>query len=77
MKTNLKVGDTFDVVEVLTDGDYSEEHFKIGGWTIGCVYSNNIYDCLNNGSFIQGGLLSMYLNTEIKPVGRLVVTKVK
>lgn len=77
MKTNLKVGDTFEVVEVLTNGDYDDLFFKIGGWTIGNVYENDLYSCLNNGKIRHRSSLAMWVDKEIKPVGRLVVTKIK
>ena len=73
---DLKVGQQFEVVEVLTDGDYVNV-FRTGGWTIG---KRNIMSirCLSNGSnnYIGRGY-SMWSNSEVKPVGRLTVTKIK
>jgi hypothetical protein len=76
MKTNLKVGDTFEVVEVLTEGGY-DNRFKIGGWTIG-IPEDRIHYCLcNEHKLPSKTILSMWTGKECKPVGRLVVTKVK
>lgn len=75
MKTNLKVGDTFEVVEVLTDGGY-DKAFKIGGHTIGCKSFTGV-DCIANGECFPMLLYMSYRMKHIKPVGRLVVKKVK
>lgn len=76
MKTNLKVGDTFEVVEVLTDGNY-DDVFKIKGWTTGQFYNETLIDCLCNVDEKRDGTLVMYKGSEVRQVGRLVVTKVK
>lgn len=78
----LKTGQSFEVVEVLTDGTYSPNPFKIGGYTI-CFNST---DVLVNGRYSgyrgifreKHGCCTLYmLPEEIKPVGRLTVTKIK
>lgn len=75
MKTNLKVGDTFEVVEVLTDGGYGNV-FKVGGHTIGHKDERGVY-CLSNSEDFSIPLYMSYILKQIKPVGRLVVKKVK
>lgn len=72
----LKIGQQFEVVEVLTRGNYINV-FKTGGWTIG---ERGIMTtrCLSNGSNaykVRG--YTMWNHSEIKTVGRLTVTKVK
>ena len=77
----LKVGQQFEVVEVLTDGMFTDETLlKIGGWTMGySIEFTNIFECIPNGKNIHQfpDLLSMYITKEVKPVGRLTVTKIK
>lgn len=85
MKTNLKVGDTFEVLEVLNLGGFTRDDIKQGGWAIGLrsYYVGRTgklrgYDMVANGS--SPTLRSFYMSftqQEVKPVGRLVVTKVK
>ena len=72
----LKVGQQFEVVEVLTSGSYINV-FKTGGWTIG-EGGVRLIRCLSNGSDNYIGRdYTMWSNSEVKPVGRLIVTKVK
>lgn len=72
----LKVGQQFEVVEVLMDGGYIDV-FKTGGWTIG---KRNIISirCLSNVSnnYI-GREYPLWNHSEVKPLGRLTVTKIK
>ena len=76
----LKIGQQFEVVEVLTDGGYPSGVFKIGGWTMtnGEMFSS-IAKCVPNGENANRSrnILSMSVIKEIKPVGRLIVTKIK
>ena len=75
----LKTGQQFEVVEVLTDGRYIDA-FKVGGWIIA---HNTIYEDLlevlpNKYEPVTcQDTLAMKVGTEVKPVGRLTVTKVK
>ena len=78
----LKAGKQFEVVEVLTDGTYDPNPFKIGGHTV-CFDST---DVLVNGRYSgyrsifreKHGCCTLYMfSDEVKPVGRLIVTKVK
>lgn len=81
MKNQLKVGQQFEVVEVLTDGVFTDKTlFKIGGWTLGYLKDfSNIVECVPNGKNINQfpGLLNMFVITEVNRVGRLTVTKIK
>lgn len=83
MKTNIKVGDTFDVVEVLNLGGFTRDDIKQGGWTVGlsiCGPTSRLigYHILANGpSPIVEKLYMSLKKREIKPVGRLVITKIK
>lgn len=82
MKNKLKVGQTFEVVEVLTDGGYSDNVLKIGGFTIDFGYESilangvNFYRFSKDGANFNQRWASMYKN-EIKPIGKLTITKVK
>ena len=79
MEDNLKVGQQFEVVEVLTGGYYSYGLFKTGGHTI--MSDKNIV--LTNGEtprFIersQFGYSAHMYDTKVKKVGRLTLTKIK
>ena len=71
----LKVGQQFEVVEVLTSGSYINV-FKTGGWTIG---ERGIMTtrCLSNGSNdYKGRGYTMWSHSEVKSVGRLTVTAI-
>ena len=72
----LKVGQQFEVVEVLTDGGY-ENAFKVGGCTISEPKQNGWYDTLTNFDSETNYTLNMKVEEEVKPVGRLTVTKIK
>lgn len=56
MKTKLKVGDSFEVVEVL-DHNYDFNQFKVGGHTI----SLSIYHQIANGQIDDDGWFYEYL----------------
>lgn len=75
---NLKVGQSFEVVEVLSDGGYSDESLlKINGVTV--AYENSIgFQILVNGHNIHNykHYLHMYKH-EVKPIGKLTITKLK
>lgn len=78
----LKVGQQFEVVEVLTDGTYAPNPFKIGGHTV-CFDTKDVlvngrysgYKGIFNGRHMCCTLYM--LSEEIKPVGRLTVKEVK
>ena len=71
----MKKGDTFEVVEILTDGGYGKGRFKIDGWTIARKF-DSLLKCLPNGKKTCNFPFHMY-SYEVRPVGRLIVTKVK
>lgn len=82
MENKLTVGQTFEVVEVLTDGTYSDKSLtKINGFTIGLkVHKDYGINILLNGTNehqYPDTIYMSYVNKEIKPIGRLIVTKVK
>lgn len=82
----LKIGQQFEVVEVLTDGGYSFGLFK-RGMTIatGSAGSRLLYTLCNGPRFYDKRIMPgekchnapMINHKEVKPVGRLTVTKVK
>lgn len=83
---NLKIGQQFEVVEVLTDGGYQDGIFKVGGHTLGLpVDGLESFYILINGvdtEFLEpdptyGGKTGYMYGNEVKPVGRLTVTKLK
>lgn len=83
VENKLKIGQQFEVVEVLTDGGYRVNPFNIGGHTL--AFNGN-KDILVNGAFSgdrslykeKHGCCTLYMHDdEVKPVGRLTVTKVK
>lgn len=78
----LKVGQQVEVVEVLTDGMYHVNPFKIGGHTI-CFNSTDVL-VNGRGSGVRDvfkekhGCCTLYMTPNgVKPVGRLTVTKIK
>ena len=76
MQDKLKVGQQFEVVEVLTDGGYRNA-FKVGKWTVAEVESDTLLNTLTNFDSETSYPLSMKVGKEVKPVGRLTVTKIK
>ena len=75
----LKVGQQFEVVEVLTDGGYFVA-FKVGGWAVAHnTIDENLLKVLPNKyePVTCQDMLTMIVGTEVKPVGRLTVTKIK
>lgn len=83
---NLKVGQQFEVVEVLTDGDYLSGIFKVCGWTLhfkefreggGKTLCNGPNYTIGSISIKYGCHCRHMYRREVKPVGRLTVTKVK
>lgn len=71
----IKVGDTFEVVEVLDGTCYTHKHFK-KGWTIGKGTSLGA-DCLaNDKPYFKLLVLGSY-SKQIRKVGRLTITKLK
>ena len=82
MENQIKVGQSFEVVKVLTDGGYSDKSlFKIGGYTIGKQHSLlGGIRTLSNGENIHNHQNLIYLSPlegEIKRVGKLTITKIK
>lgn len=83
----LKIGQQFKVVEVLTYIGYASDVFKVGGWTLHFKeYSDNSGFTLLNRFKPRTGKLFMKEygcsvgfmgGREVKLVGRLTVTKVK
>lgn len=77
----LEVGQSFEVVEVLDYGFVDTSLFKIGGFTIADIKTEAMYDTLINGENLNcyncSDKLNMYVGTEIKPVGRLIIKSVK
>ncbi|HWL22307.1 MAG TPA: hypothetical protein VNR38_00905 [Ureibacillus sp.] len=78
MERKLKVGDSFEVVEVLQNS-FSSGVFKTGGHTV----SFDDYHQLLNGhldsysnTYMGQRTLCLGLN-ETKPIGKLTITKVK
>lgn len=75
-KQKLKIGQQFEVVEVLTDGGYVHA-FKVGGCTVAKIKSDIMYKTLTNFDSETHYPLRMRVGEEVKPVGRLTVTKIK
>lgn len=82
----LKIGQQFEVVEVLTDGEYRDGVVKAGGYTIvldqdkernGHILSNGTRSSIFSKSKLYGCVTAYMYGEEVKPVGRLTVTKVK
>lgn len=82
----LKVGQQFEVVEVLTDGGYYGGLFKVGGYTLhfkeyesgaGKTLCNGPYNEMGGLSIKYGCLCRHMRSEEVRPVGRLTVTKIK
>ena len=74
----LKVGQQFEVVEVLTDGGYPSGAFNIGGHTLHFKeYSNGDGQTLCNGPYRFIIPFAHMFASELKRVGRLTVTKIK
>ena len=81
METKLKVGDSFEVVEVISS-EYENNPFKIGGHTLKMSVINHI---LINGNINYGGYFKEYLGQKTlcllykhtKPIGKLTITKIK
>lgn len=82
MKTKLKVGDSFEVVEVLSS-PYFKKTLKVGGQTLKLSKINDVLvngiDCnhvgVNEELLYQRTLCLAYKDT--KPIGKLTITKVK
>lgn len=80
MKTKLKVGDSFEVVEVKSGANdsYRDKVFKIGGHTLfmgkhsQCI-CNNGYKGIPSNGYTTLAILDSYR----KPIGKLTITKVK
>lgn len=74
---NLKVGQSFEVVEVLSSGGYNESNmlqdcYKVNGFTI---YDGN--NALANGTTVDNEWYYMREGIEVKPIGKLTITKLK
>lgn len=76
----LKIGQSFEVVEVLKHGFTDTSLFKIGGFTIGIsTYDFNCVNCVINGENYSNNRTLMWMEKgeEIKPIGKLTITKLK
>lgn len=81
MKTKLKVGDSFDVVEVL-DHKFIGDVFKTGGHTIEFECGHHLLNGIEKYKLFKRkscfGQHALYLSrTCRKPIGKLTITKVK
>lgn len=85
MNNKLKVGQSFEVVEVLQNRNYHINLFKIGGHTIKSS-GNRWNHTLANGYKWECALEKSDLNFnhgvwmtdyEVKPIGKLTITKLK
>lgn len=79
MENKLKVGQTFEVVEVLTEGGYLNL-YKVGGHSIIThdrhVITNGIHPyAIQRNEYNQH--TAYMTKSEVKPIGILIVTKVK
>lgn len=78
---NFKVGQSFEVVKVISNEDYMGDEFKIGGFTIAHIYSPSLYEVLVNGDnlYVQKNFpfLNMFVGTEVKPIGKLTIKSLK
>lgn len=84
MKDSIKIGQSFDVVEVLTDGGYSKGVLKKGGFTIdfgfGWIMANGVnYKGMwtDGDTLFHGQSYAVMYDNEIKRIGKLTITKVK
>ena len=83
----LKTGQQIEVVEVLTDGGYTSRVFNIGGHTLHFKEhaDNSGFTLINKfksrtGKLFRGKYgcsVAFMKGREVKPVGRLTVTKIK
>jgi len=81
----LKVGQQFEVVEVVANDDYIRDEFIIGGFTLRGIGERFNHTLANGGgwkyAFEKADLNhnhGLFLNNwEVKPIGRLTITKVK
>ncbi|MEI2271859.1 hypothetical protein OHD16_06860 [Sphingobacterium sp. ML3W] len=78
MENKIKVGQSFDVVEILHSRPKNENNFKIGGHTLS-LGRNNQYFCNGiSGGIEHGGFTTLALNDQqVKKIGKLTITKVK
>lgn len=78
MKNNLKVGESFEVVEVLGH-NFGSDYFKIGGWTTKldwCSFILNGNETTDVEKFLGQNVLCLPVSGE-KKVGKLTITKLK
>lgn len=78
---DLKVGQSCEVVEILNEGGFGNDNFKVRGFTVGEIELGGYgINCLTNGSLLFSNSKYLYmslLEKEIKVWGKLTVTKVK
>lgn len=77
MERKLKVGDSFEVVEVLDCNEYDTEPnlFKLGGQTVGI---GNLVLVNGSSEMFKGKNEFLFLSkTRKKPIGKLTITKLK
>lgn len=81
----LRVGQQFEVVEVLTDGGYPSDVFKVGGYALHFKeFESGGGKTLCNGFGNTNAIINIkygcdcvhMFNHEVKPVGRLTVTAI-
>lgn len=78
MKNKIKVGQSFEVVEILGQSYKKSKPFKVGGHTLS-LGRNSQYFCNGVSAGIdQGGFTTLALDSsKVKRVGKLTITKVK
>lgn len=80
MKNNLKVGDSFEVVEVLEYDGYKDKNlYKKNGLTLAVKDEDESLDGLNvleNGSESEGDF-NYFWSWEYRKLGKLTITKLK
>ena len=80
MERKLKVGDSFEVVEVLANELYNDiigEHcVNLGLIEDESPLYNNVFVSIKNYK-TSFGYVTLLLDSEIKPIGKLTITKLK
>lgn len=81
MEKIIKVGDTFEVVEILTDGGFVDAfvpHRTTLKYADEFICNHEFYrkDFIHLSMLSSMNRLSL-LDSEVKPIGRLIITKVK
>lgn len=89
---NLKIGDSFEVVEILSEtlGNCDNGYLKQGGHTLSCnedeygdgnilVNGTNteLLHKVKSGEFMYGSPVYFMYESEVKLIGKLTITKLK